>query len=521
MNLSPVLFAHPCAIQAASAIKHLSAEQFQVRHVSNQSRLLEALAESPQATVFVAGALVRQGYTECIQCLVRDYPRAKFVAVVDYQQSVMASEAMHVGAADYLLQPYQPQHLCSVLHRLNRVQRASGQVIASSRISQQVLLLAQRSAQTDATVLITGESGTGKEVLASFIHQHSPRQSAPFVAINCAAIPETMLEAVLFGHVKGAYTGATQAQAGKFEEAQGGTLFLDEIGEIPPALQAKLLRVLQERQVERLGSHKTIQLDVRIIAATNVDLKQAVSERRFRQDLYYRLDVLPLQWPPLRERHEDILPLAQHFIRKYNQGCEQSASLSVEAQQVLLSHQWPGNIRELENVIQRALVMRHGQWITATDLMLPISVLVNQTHEAPFFSDKPESFPNTSEGLRYASSSMAGSDAISSHHQGSSHVPLSAHHERFDSVAGFVRSDSHHEEAGIEIKVDPKKELKQSRKDAEHQYILETLTQYQGRRNLTAEALGMSTRALRYKIAAMREQGIDVDAITRQTIPAA
>ncbi|GAL14349.1 flagellar regulatory protein FleQ [Vibrio astriarenae] len=213
-----------------------------------------------------------------------------------------------------------------------------------------MLQLAHRAAQTDATVLITGESGTGKEVLAKYVHQHSPRKDAPFVAINCAAIPESMLEAVLFGHVKGAFTGATTSQAGKFEEADGGTLLLDEIGEMPLAVQAKLLRVLQERQVERIGSHKAIELDIRIIAATNVDLQQAVSERRFRQDLYYRLDVLPLQWPPLRERKEDILPLAEHFIAKYNRGCNETCRLTAEAQQALVSYDWVGNIRELETL---------------------------------------------------------------------------------------------------------------------------------------------------------------------------
>ncbi|WP_413112620.1 sigma 54-interacting transcriptional regulator [Thaumasiovibrio sp. DFM-14] len=445
--MTRVLFAHLCAVQSSMAIKHLSDEGVAVRHIASLASLKQQLSQHDDAVVFLSAQLSERPLAELVAELIANYPRLSIVPIVDYQQSIQASAAMQAGASDYLLQPYQPQHLSSVLHRLRVVNQPNEQIIASSWQSQQVLQLAHRTAQTDATVLITGESGTGKEVLASYVHQHSVRRSGPFVAINCAAIPESMLEAVLFGHTKGAFTGATQSQAGKFEEAQGGTLFLDEIGEMSPALQAKLLRVLQERQVERLGSHRSITLDIRIIAATNVDLQQAVNERQFRQDLYYRLDVLPLQWPPLRERRDDILPLAQHFIRKYNHGCEQTAALSAEAQQLLLRHDWPGNIRELENTIQRALVMRHGQWITATDLML----------------------------MRHFSAPQT----------------------------------------------EAKQNLKQSRKDAEHQYILETLAKFQGRRNLTAEALGMSTRALRYKIAAMREQGIDVDAMTRQPMSAA
>lgn len=435
---------------------------YQCRAVSSGFDALIHLNASPESVLIVSSDLPDMSLTEVIEKSKHLNPYSALIAVVDYQQHDLASRAMRAGASDYLLKPYQPTQLVELLQRVTTVRTPSPDIIATSWRSQQVLQLGHRAAKTDATVLITGESGTGKEVLAQYVHQHSKRSEGPFVAINCAAIPETMLEAVLFGHVKGAYTGATTAQAGKFEEANGGTLLLDEIGEIPLAVQAKLLRVLQERQIERLGSHKSIALDVRIIAATNVNLQEAVSKRQFRQDLYYRLDVLPLQWPPLRERKEDILPLARHFIGKYNQGCTETCRLSAEAESSLIAYDWVGNIRELENTIQRALVMRHSTWITPQDLMLPMS----------------ESANNLSLTQQYTSSEVNASTCYQSG-------------------------------------------LKNSKKQAENQYILDTLAKFNGRRNLTAEALGITTRALRYKIAAMREQGINVDAVSHYSHSAA
>lgn len=227
--------------------------------------------------------------------------------------------------------------------------------------------LARRVAATEATVMITGESGVGKEVVARYIHDQSERATAPFVAINCAAIPEQMLESLLFGHEKGAYTGAYQAHAGKFEQAQGGTLLLDEVTEMDLGLQAKLLRVLQEREVERLGGRQTISLDVRVLATSNRNLLEAVSAGQFREDLYYRLNVFPLQVLPLRERPADILPLAQGLLARYH-GPYGSIRLDEEAQIKLLEHTWPGNVRELDNVIQRALILRADAVIRADDI---------------------------------------------------------------------------------------------------------------------------------------------------------
>jgi two-component system response regulator FlrC len=231
--------------------------------------------------------------------------------------------------------------------------------------------LAERVARTGISVLISGESGTGKEVIARLIHRASDRASGPFVAINCAAIPEQMLEAVLFGHEKGAFTGAHQSKEGKFEQASGGTLLLDEISEMALPLQAKLLRVLQEREVERVGGHRLIPVDVRVIATTNRDLKAAIGTGAFREDLYYRLSVFPLRVPALKERAEDVPALAAHFLKRYATG-PRVPELTPAAEEALRAHTWPGNVRELENAVQRALVMNQGDRITPDDLGLTV-----------------------------------------------------------------------------------------------------------------------------------------------------
>jgi len=243
-------------------------------------------------------------------------------------------------------------------------------IIAESNAARRCFDLARRVARTDVSVLIAGESGTGKEVVARFIHDNSARAAGPFVAINCAAIPEHMLEAILFGHEKGAFTGAHQMREGKFELARGGTLLLDEISEMPVALQAKLLRVLQEREVERVGGKRPIAVDVRVVATTNRDLKASIADGRFREDLYYRLSVFPLELDALRARRQDIRPLAEHFLQKHARGGVR-ATLSDAAADALAAYEWPGNVRELENVVQRALVLWNGVAIEPIDLGLP------------------------------------------------------------------------------------------------------------------------------------------------------
>ena len=232
--------------------------------------------------------------------------------------------------------------------------------------------LAGRVARTDVSVLISGESGTGKEVVARFVHDASSRATGPFVAINCAAIPAEMLEAILFGHERGAFTGAHQSRTGKFEQADGGTLLLDEISEMQLSLQAKLLRVLQEREVERVGGRELIAVDVRVIATTNRDLRDAIAEGRFREDLFYRLSVFPLHLEALRKRRDDILPLAEHFLAKHAARMQRTGmTLAADARARLVAHDWPGNVRELENTIQRAMVLTDGPTISARELELP------------------------------------------------------------------------------------------------------------------------------------------------------
>ncbi|MGB7800235.1 sigma-54 interaction domain-containing protein [Buttiauxella sp.] len=311
--------------------------------------------------------------------------------------------------------------------------------------------LARRVAEFNVATIITGETGTGKECIARTIHHFGVGENAPYVAVNCAAIPETMLESILFGHVKGAFTGALSSVAGKFELANNGVLLLDEIGDMPLGLQAKLLRVLQEQEVERLGSHKKIPLDIRIIASTNKDLLTEIAEGRFRQDLYYRLAVVPIHIAPLRERPEDIIPLALSFIKKYQPKHQHNKHLSDDARLALLKYSWPGNIRELENVIQRGLILSSCDVIQAQDLSLPV------THTSPPVSHAwGVSTPNI--------------------------MPIS------DAIRG----------------------VKVHGRLAEYQYIIDLLKQHNGNKSRTAQSLGITPRALRYRLATMRGNGIDM-----------
>ncbi|MCU7922599.1 MAG: sigma-54 dependent transcriptional regulator [Candidatus Thiodiazotropha sp. (ex Dulcina madagascariensis)] len=308
-----------------------------------------------------------------------DLPVLLMTAYGSIEKAVMA---MHDGAVDYLVKPFEAEVLVSKV--AGHIRPASEEILDGPIVedlrSRELLELARRVASSDATVLLHGESGTGKEVFARYIHQHSARAEGSFVAINCAAIPENMLEAVLFGYERGAFTGAYQATPGKFEQAQGGTLLLDEISEMSLALQAKLLRVLQERELERLGGRKLIELDVRVLATTNRKLREEVSAGRFREDLYYRLNVFPLALPPLRERQRDILPLARHLLQQNLRPGQALPAFSNQAKQCLLAHPWPGNVRELDNLMQRALILNAGDTIEEQDLCFE-SAASEQTHE--------------------------------------------------------------------------------------------------------------------------------------------
>ncbi len=284
------------------------------------------------------------------------------------QEAVMALQG---GAVDYLVKPFSADLLLQkVAHYVQSRRPDDGEPVAESTAMVTTLDLARRVAGTAASVMLTGESGVGKEVLARYIHRHGKRAQGPFVAVNCAAIPESLLEATLFGHEKGAFTGATQASPGKFEQAQGGTLLLDEVTEMAAGLQAKLLRVLQERELERVGGRRSIRLDLRVIATSNRDLQEAVGNGRLREDLFYRLNVFPIHIPPLRERRADIPVLAQRFLRRQGPllGISALPRLSQAAQDALLAWRWPGNVRELENCLQRAVIMANGGEITVAHL---------------------------------------------------------------------------------------------------------------------------------------------------------
>jgi len=348
-----------------------------------------------------------------------------------------AVDVMRNGASDYLVKPFEADELKRVVGKYLKTSVDAGELIAADPISLELLRVAERVAATEATVTISGESGCGKEVIARFIHQQSPRRENPFVAINCAAIPENMLEAVLFGHEKGAFTGATSAHAGKFEQAESGTLLLDEISEMDLALQAKLLRVIQEKEVERIGGRKVIPLNVRVIATTNKDLRQSVADGKFREDLYYRLNVFPLHIAPVRERRLDILPLANMALQRHRISTSGAVTFSQCAQDRLMTHDWPGNVRELENVVQRALILLRGNAIYAADLNIE------------------------------QSNDHAGNDT-------------------------------------------PDNDLHQGLRNREYQLILDALNVNGGKRSVVAESLGISARTLRYKIARMREDGIDI-----------
>ena len=297
-----------------------------------------------------------------------------------------AVEAMKQGALDFLAKPVDPEHLLLLVSRALEQRRMLGEyrllkeeaaarrgspsIIGDSPALRQVMSAIERAAGTDTTVLLEGESGTGKELCARALHDASPRAHGPFVAINCAAIPENLLEAELFGYERGAFTGAQQRKIGKFEMAQRGTIFLDEIGEMPLALQAKMLRAIETKRIERLGGNTSILVDVRIVAATNRMLRQAVAARQFREDLYFRLSVFPVTIPPLRERRDDIPKLAHHFVDRVSRDVGKRVTLSAEALVMLVEHSWPGNVRELQNAIERAVILADGDTLMPRHLSL-------------------------------------------------------------------------------------------------------------------------------------------------------
>ena len=350
---------------------------FAVLAADNAETGMELLTQQPVGMVVTDVHLPGKNGLMFLEYIQRGFPGLPVLVITAFGTVHDAVDAMRSGAVDYLVKPFAPDVLIrKVREFIIHSEEDAGEFVSAEPSVREVYALASRVAPTDATVMISGESGTGKEILARYLHRHSSRSSGPFIAINCAAIPENMLEAMLFGYEKGAYTGATQSTPGKFEQAQGGTLLLDEITEMDLGLQAKLLRVLQEREVERLGGRSPISLDVRVITTTNRKLADEVAAGRFREDLFFRLNVFPLVLPPLRQRKADIVPLTEFLLRKHaTRGGRPVPRLSESACRALLQYEWPGNIRELDNNLVRALVLQRGSHIEKEDLgMDPVPV---------------------------------------------------------------------------------------------------------------------------------------------------
>ncbi|MBV9082995.1 MAG: sigma-54-dependent Fis family transcriptional regulator [Acidobacteriaceae bacterium] len=364
---------------------HLESAGFEVDSTASAE---QAIPLAPMANLVITDLrLPGMDGLEFIRNLHARGVQAAVIVITAHGSVDAAVEAMKLGASDFLQKPFSLDHLTTVVQKGLAVQwlRAENQrlreqldqryefdnIVGRSPAMRDIFHTVERVAPTRATVLLAGESGVGKDMIARAIHQHSPRKNQPFVKINCTAIPENLMESELFGYEKGAFTGANTSKPGKFEQADQGTVFLDEIGDVPGNIQLKLLRVLQERQFERLGSNVTRHVDVRVIAATNADLRAALEEGRFREDLYYRLNVVPINIPPLRERKEDIPFLAIHFVEKLWKELGAIAhEISPGAIDRLLNHSWPGNVRELENTIERSLVLASGEVLQPADIRI-------------------------------------------------------------------------------------------------------------------------------------------------------
>jgi two-component system response regulator FlrC len=421
---------------------------------------------------------------DLLRLATKEIPDLPVIVMTAFADAKLAVEALKAGARDFLIKPFVPDQLIEIITRYRAPQLASAktetqipapvaketsepnhrpaaEIIAVDPAMIHTLSRCERVAKTDTSVLITGGSGVGKEIIAHHIHLTSKRADGPYVALNCAAIPDTLLESILFGHEKGSFTGATKSQSGKFEQADGGTLFLDEIGEMPASLQAKLLRVLQDKMVERLGSAEPIKADVRIIAATNRNLEEQVQAGRFREDLYFRLAVFPIHIPELHKRAGDILPLANFFLKRYRLNIgRDDLVLGQSALDVLPQYNWPGNVRELENIIQRAVLLCDGAEIGAEHLEIIAQKLANESVSSHTPRENPQN------GTNIASNST--------------------------SQQGLVGSAS-------------------DMNSVEREHILKVLAQVGGNRSKAVQILGISERALRYKLKSYKEAGFEVD----------
>ena len=441
----------------------------------NGRMALQIIEDKPVAMVISDVQMPKMDGHQLLKYIKRNYRDIPVVLMTAFGTIDKAISAMKDGASDYLVKPFEPEVLVATISQYLGQEDNDYSMIANDPVMQPVVQMARRVAATDATVMISGNSGSGKEVIARFIHANSPRVNKPFVAINCAAIPENMLEATLFGYEKGAFTGAYKASAGKFEQAQGGTLLLDEISEMELGLQAKILRVIQEKEVERLGGNQLIKLDVRILATSNRDMRAYVREGKFREDLFYRLNVFPIHLPDLRQRQQDILPLAEFLLQKTaRSSARKIPQISEIAKQKLITYHWPGNIRELDNVIQRAFILHMQGSIEAEDII---------------FEAQP-----VGEGWQ------DNQDSVVKPNQAAT-----------QSVADYSNQTERVYNNGNNCVVHENTEnLHSDMKKHEYDVILDILKSTFGNRKLAAERLGISQRTLRYKLAKMRDSGLNV-----------
>jgi len=397
-----ILIAEDDAVSCRLFAKVLAGEGYQVDWVQTGEEALMQLRQEAYNLLIVDVRMPGMTGLEVTRTVHREYPRLPVVVMTAFGSMETAIEAIREGAFDYISKPMNLEELKNVVARAlaqkeewsqrgedgegSEDNEPLGAVIGRSAVMVEVYKTVARVAPTKSTVLILGESGTGKELTARAIHQHSPRARRPFVAVDCGVLTETLLESELFGHARGAFTGAVADKKGVFEEAQGGTCFLDEIGDISPNLQAKLLRVLQEHEIRRVGGKEWVKVDVRIVAATNRNLAELVKTRTFRQDLYYRLNVITLNLPPLRERGEDVPALAHYFLKRYSQeNRKEVTAIANETLDLLRAYSWPGNIRELENAIERAVALARQAVLTPEDLPAEIraGIAPGRSHDAP------------------------------------------------------------------------------------------------------------------------------------------
>jgi len=392
MTIQRVLIVDDDPLSREFLVEAVSSLGFTVDKVASAKEALASIANRTPDLVLSDLRMPGMDGAQLVERIGSEFPGLPTVLVTAHGTVESAVQAMRHGAEDFLLKPCSPDTIEMVIDRIDRTRRLSEEneylrgelvgeqcqeIIAESPKSLDLLRNASRIARSKGTVLITGESGTGKERIAQYIHQNSPRKNGPFIRVNCAALSETLLESELFGHERGAFTGAHRQRPGRFELADGGTILLDELGEVSPAMQVKLLRVLEEEEFERVGGTTTLRVDVRVIATTNRDLPTEIANGNFREDLYYRLHVLPITMPALRERPEDIIPLSKHFLELYaRQNGMNTPQLGEEARDQLLGWSWPGNVRELENVIQRSVILLENDLVRPGDLSFGPSAVV-------------------------------------------------------------------------------------------------------------------------------------------------